>query len=499
MKTPRQLNGILTAAGATTRLLGLLLAASLFVAPAYAQATATESASPSAAVPNTLLGLRVEAAPEGVTFKLAMSGAVQVRDESNDAAYRLRLVGLSPYQLPLMSQPTTDRILPELRWEQDGPDPILVVPWTYRVPVHVLPDTMGGLTLIFDKVFTQSSERTVAPGLRYRSMRRGTPDGPLSIHVMAVDPKVPGIRIAPALAGTRGRFGLEAVSKIAQRHKAIAAINGAYFGRGGQPLGLLMIQGELLTGPIYARTALVLGSSGAVIERSATVAVLELPQGQSVEVDGVNQPRWDDQIVVYTDRYGDRTRTEAKGRTFEAAVQNGRVVAIASADLAIPRGGYVVSAMGGSAEWLERVLAMGAAVSLKNTLSDVYEGVEHVLAGGPRLLESGSPKITSDVERFQADVVRGRAPRTAVGVTPTGELLLVAVDGRDSRHSIGLTLTELASLMQELGAQDALNLDGGGSTTAYLEGQTLNRPSDGSERAVSNALLIWSDAVHAGN
>lgn len=502
MKPPRKLHGLLTAAGATTRLLGLLLASSLLVSPAHAEALASASAAPevlpSTVVPNTLLGLRVESMPEGVTLRLAFTGEVRVKDESNAAAYRLRLVGLSPYQLPLMSQPTTDKILPELRWEQDGPDPILVVPWNYRVPVHVLPDAMGGLTLLFDKVFTQTSERTVAPGLRYRSMSRGTPDGPLSIHVMAVDPKVPGIRVAPALAGTKGRFGLEPVSRIAQRHKAIAAVNGAYFGRGGQPLGLLMIQGELLTGPIYARTALVLGASGAVIERSATAAVLELPRGQSVEVDGVNQPRWDDQIVVYTERFGDRTRTEAKGRTFEAAIQGGRVVAIAPSDLAIPRGGFVVSAMGGAAEWLERALELGAPVGLKSTLSDVYEGVEHVLAGGPRLLEAGSPKISSEAERFQADVVRGRAPRTAVGVTPTGELLLVTVDGRDSKHSIGLTLTELASLMQELGAQDALNLDGGGSTTAYLEGLTLNRPSDGSERPVSNALLIWSDAVQAG-
>lgn len=501
MNQVRKLHGPLKPAGATSRLLGLLLAGSLFALPAYAQAPASASATPALPVsegPSSLLGLRVETAPEAVTLKLALTGGVKVRDESDAGAYRLRLVGLSPYQLPLFSQPTTDKILPEIRWEQDGADPILVVPWSYRVPVHEIPDGLGGMTLLFDKVFTQSSERTIATGLRHRTMRRGTPDGPLSIHVFAVDPRAPGIRIAPALAGAKGRFGLETVSRIAQRHKAIAAINGAYFGRGGQPLGLLMIQGEVLTGPIYARTALVLGTSGAVIERSATAAVLELPRGQSVEVDGINQARWDEQIVVYTDRYGDRTRTEARGRTFEAAIQHGRVVAVGNSDLAIPAGGFVVSAMGGSAEWLEQALVMGSPVALKSTLADVYEGVEHVLAGGPRLLESGSPKITAEAERFQPDVARGRAPRTAVGVTPAGELLLVTVDGRDAKHSIGLTLPELASLMQELGAHDALNLDGGGSTTAFLEGKTLNRPSDGSERAVSNALLIWSDAVQAG-
>lgn len=478
------------------RPLGLLLAGTLLATPAYSQVL---PATPSVVVAPSLLGLRVETSPETVSVRLDLTGGVQVLDESTATACRLRLVGLSPYELPLLGQPTTDSILPELRWEQDGLDPILVLPWSYRLPVHVIPEGASRLTILLDKVFTQSSERTVAPGLRYRSMRRGTPEGPLAIHVLAVDPKAPGIRVAPALAEGKGRFTLEPVSRIAQRKKAIAAINGAYFGRGGLPLGLLMIGGELLTGPIYARTALVLGEKGAVIERSATAAMLELPGGQSVEVDGFNQARWDEQIVVYTERYGDRTRTEAKGRSFEAAIQNGRVVAVAPADLPIPFGGFVVSAMGSSAEWLEPALRVGAKVAMKSTLPDVYDGVEHVLGGGPRLLEAGAPKVTAEAERFQADVAKGRAPRTAVGVTPSGELLLVAVDGRDARASIGLTLPELATLMQELGSRDALNLDGGGSTTFFLEGKTLNRPSDGSERAVSNALLIWSDSVQAGN
>lgn len=481
--------------GALSATVGLLLSGAPVIAPATAQVL---PATPSAVPGSALLGLRVDAAPQSVTVRLEWMGEVQVKDESDAQAFRLRMGGLSPYQLPLLAQATTDRILPELRWEQDGQDPILVVPWNYRIPVHMISEGASRLTLLFDKVFTDSSERTVAPGLRHRSMRRGTPEGPLSIHVLAVDPRAPGLRIAPVLAEGRGRFGLEPVSRIAQRHGAIAAINGAYFGRGGQPLGLLMIGGELVTGPIYARTALVLGAAGALIERSATAAFLELPGRQSVEVDGLNQARWDDQIVVYTDRYGDRTRTEAKGRSFEAAIQHGRVVAVAPCDLAIPAGGFVVSAMGGAAEWLEGALGIGSPVSMRATLPDVFEGAEHVLAGGPRLLEAGSPKITSEAERFQPDVAKGRAPRTAVGVTAAGELLLVTVDGRDAKSSIGLTLPDLANLMQELGAQEALNLDGGGSTTAFLEGKTLNRPSDGSERSVSNALLIWSDALQAG-
>ena len=72
-----------------------------------------------------------------------------------------------------------------------------------------------------------------------------------------------------------------------------------------------------------------------------------------------------------------------------------------------------------------------------------------------------------------------------------GQVLLVAVDGRQVGHSLGLSILEAAQVMQALGAASAMNLDGGGSTTIVLEGQVLNRPSDPSgERADGDAILV---------
>ncbi len=119
-------------------------------------------------------------------------------------------------------------------------------------------------------------------------------------------------------------------------------------------------------------------------------------------------------------------------------------------------------------------------------------GVAHAIGGGPRLVRDGRLSVTAGEESFRADVASGRAPRTAAGVTSDGKLLLVAVTGRQAHYSIGVTLEELANLMIELGARDALNLDGGGSSTMVVRDYVMNTPSDGRERNVADAILVFT-------
>jgi exopolysaccharide biosynthesis protein len=87
-----------------------------------------------------------------------------------------------------------------------------------------------------------------------------------------------------------------------------------------------------------------------------------------------------------------------------------------------------------------------------------------------------------------------RHPRTAIGVTATGKILLVVIDGRRARWSRGATLGELRNILRDLGAVDALNLDGGGSSEMVVDGEIVNRPSDGRERRITNAVLILPGA-----
>jgi exopolysaccharide biosynthesis protein len=115
----------------------------------------------------------------------------------------------------------------------------------------------------------------------------------------------------------------------------------------------------------------------------------------------------------------------------------------------------------------------------------------------PAVEEFGRGKLAPT--RFNASIedVKTRAPRSAVGVTRERHVLFVTIDDdrrvnmpSGQRRSIGATLSELAGIMKDLGCREALNLDGGGSSTLWAGGEVKNSPSDGFARAIPSALLV---------
>jgi hypothetical protein len=132
-----------------------------------------------------------------------------------------------------------------------------------------------------------------------------------------------------------------------------------------------------------------------------------------------------------------------------------------------------------------------------DTLHETWEmqfwPVQDALAAGPCLLTAGEINITSDEEVFFGTSIPKVHPRTAAGYTKEGQLILLVVDGRQD-ESRGVDLTELALIMKDLGCVEALNLDGGGSSTLVANGQRLNQPAGGSvEREVMSALAVFCE------
>lgn len=145
-------------------------------------------------------------------------------------------------------------------------------------------------------------------------------------------------------------------------------------------------------------------------------------------------------------------------------------------------GGVVLSAAPATEEaTMLLALAPGTPVRLRWTFG--WPGVFDAVGGGPLLLQDGVPTGICNSGC-------GVQPRTGVGVTATGRILLVVVDGRKPRWSIGASADTFARIMRDLGAVTALNLDGGGSSTMVVDGEVVNRPADGHERAISNAILV---------
>jgi exopolysaccharide biosynthesis protein len=123
------------------------------------------------------------------------------------------------------------------------------------------------------------------------------------------------------------------------------------------------------------------------------------------------------------------------------------------------------------------------------------EGATNTLSFGPILIQDG--KIVSDFSNVKIDTnfgnrsIQNANPRTAIGMIAPNHYVFVVVDGRKEGYSRGMTLTELADVMAGLGATEAYNLDGGGSSTMYFMGRVVNNPlGKNQERGVSDILYI---------
>ncbi|WP_288778754.1 phosphodiester glycosidase family protein, partial [uncultured Mitsuokella sp.] len=266
----------------------------------------------------------------------------------------------------------------------------------------------------------------------------------------------------------------------------IAGINASYFAPSGDILGVTQMNGQTVGTTYYTRSAFGLRRDGTPVFGKISYDGMVTMGGVSVSVAGVDCERGADSLVIYNRAYGASTGTNEYGR--EYIVRGGRVTDIRQNDSPIPADGVVLSVHGTVADELAGV-QVGDPVSIEENLGGGWQGMDFIIGCGPRLVANGRVNVTVDEEDFPADIRIGRAPRSAVGITKDGRYLLAVVDGRQS-HSVGLTLTDWARLLVKFGAQDALNLDGGGSSDLVVNGEVQNSPSDGQERLVGDALVL---------
>lgn len=363
------------------------------------------------------------------------------------------------------------------------------------------------LKLTIYRDFIEKSSTRLARGVVYHQVKRGLAQGLARVQAIEVelDHHVEGRKVLELIGKSVPSTGVELkvvhakdtlkglakVSDIAARYNAFVAINGGFFSGSGDPLGLLIENGELVSAPLYDRTAWGIDQDGQMrMEPVSLKADVEI-NGQVYPVAGFNRLRGTEELVLYNHYYGKSTGTNQWGK--ELIIDNDQVIAIRTNDTTIPKKGYVLSGHGKTYMTLFNNLKVGDTVKVRVKLSPDWlgEGIVQGLGGGPRLVKDGQVMITGKAERFQADILYGRAPRTALGITADNHLLMVAIDGR-SEDSIGMSLQEMAELMVALGAQQAMNLDGGKSTTFVLRDQVFNTPSRG-EISVHNFLLLFAE------
>lgn len=337
------------------------------------------------------------------------------------------------------------------------------------------------------------ASRALNPGVTHTFIRRTTPAGPMVVHVLRVDPRYATIKSMMAQR-PGGGFGRAKVSAIAKNFGAIAAINGSFFSfKNNEPAGLLVLDGQIVSSSPVNRSVFGIRYDGSpFIDNAHVRASVLLDDGREMAISRVNHLPKPNELTLYTHHFGRATRTPIELYRYEAAIDaNGVVIEVSNGNLPIPHNGYVISANGYSYRKMIGALQPGSRALVYTQLTGEWEGVRYAVGGGPTILRNGQIYVTAKNEGFDSHVASGRAPRTAIGYTPGGEALLITVDGRQPRHSVGCTLNELARLMKDLGAVEAINLDGGGSSTMVIHGKPVNKVSGGSERFVSNAIGVF--------
>lgn len=354
--------------------------------------------------------------------------------------------------------------------------------------------------------------KELAPGVTYIQIVEDAPV-PRIINALKINPRVPGVEIRSVLAHgqvndldpTRGR---ETMGSIARRLKATAVVNTDFCNWTGDPLGLHIENGELVSEPHPRRTMFGITADGNhLYDVLGWDAKVTLPDGTTRAINGIDRDRDSWELIAYTRKWFASTCTKDDGSEAVITTENlpvrlgvpvkGRVTKLRpdAGDTPIPTNGIVLSGAGPAGEFIQNSLKEGMEVTLSFNVvprdTTGWEKVVEAAGGTPRLLRDGEICTDYAQEGIATGFVTTTHPRSAIGSTADGRLVLAVVDGRQY-NATGMALPDLARLMKRLGCVDALNLDGGGSSTMATHFGVLNSPSDGRLRALPNGVAVFA-------
>ena len=367
------------------------------------------------------------------------------------------------------------------------------------------------------------SGRDLAAGIAYRQFVDRT--GPWVMHLVRVNLRRAGVDVRHVRAHDQLK-GRERTSDMARRLTAsgatvIAAVNADFFSlttgenENNQVIGGEWWKGLKVTDSPYdtfdnTHAQFAIDGAGRPMLDRFTLDGSAWSHGVMTPIlaTNFNPAGVPEGTALYTSRFGASTPRDTTRLTAEATmiasgrsgdtmfyVRHGAVSATSGS--AIPADGAVLAAYG-TGQRLKEVQAMAAGDTVRVLLATqprMPRGATPatLIGGWPRILRDGRD-ISPEAPGIEGTISRNaemRHPRTAIGFSrDSTTLYLLTVDGR-SAASVGMTLTELAGIMRRLGAWQALNFDGGGSTTMVVEGVVMNKPSDPTgEREVGNALMV---------
>jgi exopolysaccharide biosynthesis protein len=352
---------------------------------------------------------------------------------------------------------------------------------------------IAGRQIAIDITPTAMTERKIAwaPGLGWQQKWQIMGKDRFPVSLLELDPKQ--VQLRPILPQSDTVVGSKPIGVIATNQQAAAAINGGYFNRNTrQPLGAIKINGKLLSSPILGRSALGWQKKdGWEIARFTYAETISNSQGLQVSNTYLNSGYAQNGVARYTTAWG-KAYQPITNNELILTVQNDKITQITPRGLAksviipIPVNGYLLVGRGvGTLEdWQP-----GSGVSIDSVSKPAtFDKYAHILGAGPWLIQNSKIIVDAQAEKFSGSFGTQSAARSAIAFNAQGKIWIVAI--HDRAGGKGPTLTELAQLLKQMGAIDALNLDGGSSTSMIVGGQLVNR-SPATAARVHNGLGIF--------
>jgi Phosphodiester glycosidase len=340
-------------------------------------------------------------------------------------------------------------------------------------------------------------ERTInwAPGLRWqqRFVNLGTDRFP--VVSLEINPRTAGLKLRPISTETNSMMGTAPLLQMAQQYLAYSAINAGFFNRNNRlPLGAIRRDGQWFSGPILNRGAIAWNDSGQFyFGRLSLQENLVTTNNQRLPILFLNTALAQSGIARYTPTWG-QTYTPLTDNEIVLIVQRNQIInQIAGlkanqTPVPIPQDGYLLT-LRGTAINNATALPIGTNIRIESaSLPGEFNRFPQVIGAGPLLVQNQQVVLDARAEGFSNAFIAERAVRSAVCNTATGNLMIVAVHNRAA--GAGPTLAEHAVLMQQIGCVNALNLDGGSSTSLYLGGQLIDRSASTAAR-VHNGIGVF--------
>ncbi len=383
----------------------------------------------------------------------------------------------------------------------------LLQPVVARAALPELPATGYGKVL-------DARKAEIAPGAHYTWYDLQDHRGNQKVHMVEFNPTASNLELR---AGTKDGYvyGMKGVTEMARHldgpgQRVIAGVNGDFYDISGTatgvPNGMFMDGGTILTSPASS-FAFGLKADGSSIYGAPQLTRSITIDGTTTNLTHINRYRGANALVLYTADYYTSTKSGADGTevildVVSGEVKSGDTLQLQVAEVRSGRGdapltdGQVVLSASGAAVSAISGLTPGDEVSASFQLEGEWADVTLAIGGNGPLVKDGVPQNTG----FNGGV----HPRTAIGTKADGSIVLFEVDGRQPGTSEGVETSELEQMLLDVGVIDAMNLDGGGSSTfvARMPGESgvrmMNTGSDGGERRTGNGLLLVNTAPELG-